>query len=124
MGDELPSVDVTKRFLSLCEHFGSQRAAVGTVALGRKRGVPGVPAHDDWTSWNAGEMRAAVEYLRSTHSMSRGGRNQDPETLPELHPFDPDSLLRLRLVHGVPGIGSHQARMFPQNQPRLSSAIH
>ena len=26
-------------------------------------GVPGLPESDDWTTWDAGQMRAAVEYL-------------------------------------------------------------
>ena len=26
-------------------------------------GAPGLPASDDWTAWDAAEMRAAVDYL-------------------------------------------------------------
>ena len=61
--NELPSVALTQRFLALCEHYGSQRLTVRLVAVGRSTGVPGLPPGDDWTAWNAEEMRAAVEYL-------------------------------------------------------------
>ncbi len=61
--NELPAVALTKRFLSLCEHHGSQRLVVKLVAVGRGTGVPGLPESDDWTTWDAGQMRAAVEYL-------------------------------------------------------------
>ena len=62
MEKELPSVAVTTRFLALCEHYGSQRLAVKLVAVGRRSGVPGLPESDDWTAWDADEIRAAVEY--------------------------------------------------------------
>ena len=45
--NELPSVALTRRFLSECEHHGSQRLAVRLVAIGRSAGVPGLPANDD-----------------------------------------------------------------------------
>ena len=61
--NDLPSVALTQRFLALCEHHGSQRLAVRLVAVGRSTGVSGLPAGDDWTAWNAEEMRAVVEYL-------------------------------------------------------------
>ena len=61
--NELPSVPLTQRFLALCEYHGSQPLTVRLVAVGRSTGVPGLPAGDDWTAWDAGEMRAAVEYL-------------------------------------------------------------
>lgn len=61
--DELPSVGMTQRFLTLCEHHGSQHLAVKLVAVGRSTGVSGLLQSDDWTAWNAREMRAAVEYL-------------------------------------------------------------
>ena len=61
--NELPSVALTRRFLAQCEHHGSQRLAVRLVAAGRSSGVPGLPASDDWTTWNAEEMGAAVDYL-------------------------------------------------------------
>ncbi len=61
--NELPSVALTQRFLALCEHHGFQRLAVRLVAVGRSTGVPGLPRGDDWTAWNAEEMRAVVEYL-------------------------------------------------------------
>ena len=60
---ELPSVPLTQRFLAQCQYHGSQRLAVRLVAVGRSTGVPGLPPGDDWTAWNAEEMRAAVEYL-------------------------------------------------------------
>ena len=61
--NELPSVALTRRFLALCEDHGSQRLAVGLVAVGRSTGVPGLPASDDWTAWDADELRAAVDFL-------------------------------------------------------------
>ena len=60
---ELPSVALTQRFLSLCEHHGSQHLVIKLVAVGRGTGVAGLPESDDWTTWDAGQMRAAVEYL-------------------------------------------------------------
>lgn len=51
------------RFLSLCEQHGSVRLAVRLVAVGRSTGVPGLPAGDDWTAWDAEELRAAVDCL-------------------------------------------------------------
>ena len=62
--NELPSVALTMRFLALCEQHGSQRLAVRLVAVGRNTGVSGLPASDDWTTWDADEMRAAVDYLK------------------------------------------------------------
>ena len=61
--NEPPSVALTQRFLVQCQYHGSQRLAVRLVAVGRSTGVPGLPPGDDWTAWNAEEMRAAVEYL-------------------------------------------------------------
>ena len=61
--NELPSVALTQRFLAQCQHHGSQRLVVRLVAVGRGTGVPGIPPGDDWTAWDAEEMRAAVEYL-------------------------------------------------------------
>ena len=63
MPNELPSVAITARFLDLCKHYGAERLAVRIVAAGRTAGVAGLPQHDEWADWNAGEMRAAVEYL-------------------------------------------------------------
>lgn len=65
---ELPSVALTQRFLAQCEHHGSQRFAVRLVAVGRSTGVSGLPESDDWTAWDAKEMRAAVEYLERKHT--------------------------------------------------------
>ncbi len=64
MGDELPSVAVTRQFLVECEHHGSERMAVRLVAIGRNAGFPGLPANDDWSAWDAEQMRAAVDYLQ------------------------------------------------------------
>ena len=61
--NELPSVALTQRFLVLCQQHGSERLAVRMVAVGRSTGVAGLPDSDEWTAWDAGEMRAAVEYL-------------------------------------------------------------
>ena len=54
---------LTQRFLELCESHGSQGLAVRLVAVGRRAGVSGLPACDDWTTWNAEQMQAAVDYL-------------------------------------------------------------
>ena len=62
--DELPSVALTQRFLRLCEDYGSQHLVIKLVAVGRDTGVAELPESDDWTTWDAHEMRAAVEYLR------------------------------------------------------------
>ena len=59
----LPSVALTMRFLALCEQHGSQRRTVRLVAVGRSTGVSGLLASDDWTTWDADELRAAVDYL-------------------------------------------------------------
>ena len=56
-------VALTQRFLALCEYHGSQHLVLKLVAVGRGTGVPGLPESDDWTTWDAGRMRAAVEYL-------------------------------------------------------------
>ena len=61
--NELPSVALTMRFLALCQVYGSERLAVRVVASGRNAGVAGLPATDEWTEWDADEMRAAVNYL-------------------------------------------------------------
>ena len=61
--NELPSVALTVRFLALCDQSGSQHLAVKLVASGRNTGVPGLPETDDWTVWDADQMRAAVEHL-------------------------------------------------------------
>ena len=61
--NELPSIALTQRFLALCEHHGSQRVTLRLLAVGRSTGVPGLQVGDDWTAWDAEEMRAVVEYL-------------------------------------------------------------
>ena len=67
--NELPSVALTMKFLELCQQYGSEQLAVRIVAAGRSTGVPGLPQSNDWTAWNADEMRAAVEHLR--HKLGR-----------------------------------------------------
>ena len=62
--NELPSVALTTKFLAVCEQYGSERLAVRIVIAGRRAGVAGLPEDDDWTAWNADEMRAAVEHLQ------------------------------------------------------------
>ena len=62
--NELPSVVLTSKFLALCEQYGAERLAVRIVVAGRSAGVPGLPDNDDWTAWNADQMRAAVEHLQ------------------------------------------------------------
>ena len=62
--NELPSVALTTRFLKLCRQYGSEQLAVRIVAAGRSTGVPGLPQSNDWTAWNADDMRAAVEHLQ------------------------------------------------------------
>ena len=67
--NELPSVALTTKFLALCRQYGSERLAVSIVAAFRSTGVSGLPESNDWTAWNADEMRSAVEYLQH----KRGG---------------------------------------------------
>ena len=67
--NELPSVALTTKFLELCRQCGSEQLAVRIVAAGRSTGAPGLPQGNDWTAWNAGEMRAAVEHLQ--HKLGR-----------------------------------------------------
>ena len=68
---ELPSVALTRRFLTLCEDYGSERVVVRIVAAGRSTGVWRLPASDDWTAWDAEQMRAAVEYVEHQRSARR-----------------------------------------------------
>ena len=62
--DVLPSVEMTMRFLVLCDRYGSEEAAVAAIVRGRRTSVPELPVRDDWPAWNAAEMRAAVEFLQ------------------------------------------------------------
>ena len=59
----LPSVALTERFLAVCQEHGSDQLVVSMVAVGRSTGVSGLPESDDWTAWDADEMRAAVDFL-------------------------------------------------------------
>ena len=61
--EEVPSVSLTIRFLAMCRECGDERLAVRMVAAGRTTGELGLPQSDDWESWNAKEMRAAIDYL-------------------------------------------------------------
>ena len=81
MDDELPSVAMTMRFLALCHLFGSQQAAVGAIATGRKNGLAGLPQQDDWMAWNADEMGAAVKYLENSRCASAHSPGMDPESV-------------------------------------------
>ncbi|MYN63599.1 MAG: hypothetical protein F4X11_01000 [Acidobacteria bacterium] len=65
---ELPSVALTRRFLALCQDYGAERLAIGVVAVGRSTGVESLPESNDWTTWDARQMRAAVEYLERKRS--------------------------------------------------------
>ena len=67
--NELPSVALTTTFLALCQQHGSEQLAVSMVAAGRSTGLPGMPQSNDWTAWNAYEMRAAIEHLK--HKLGR-----------------------------------------------------
>jgi len=67
---DLPSVGLTTKVLTLCQQYGTERLTVRIVAAGRSTGVPGLPHNDDWTAWDADEMRAAVDYLE----LRRGSR--------------------------------------------------
>lgn len=61
--EEVPSVSLTIRFLAVCRACGDERLAVRMVAAGRTTGELGLPQSDDWKSWNAKQMRAAIDYL-------------------------------------------------------------
>ena len=69
--NESPSPVLTRRFLALCEQHGSQRLPVQVVAVGRSTGVEGLPASDDWTTWDTDEMRVAVDYLQRKTRLTR-----------------------------------------------------
>ena len=74
----LPSVEMTRRFLALCDRCGSDRDAVAVVARGRRAGVSGLPERDDWTQWNATEMRAAVDYLQGSAAVTESAAVHRP----------------------------------------------
>jgi len=67
----LPSVALTTKFLELCQQYGSEQLAASIVTVGRSTGVPGLPQGNDWTAWNADEMRAAAEHLQAVHGQLR-----------------------------------------------------
>ena len=64
---ELPSVALTRRFLALCQDYGSERVVVRMVGTGRSTGAWRLPESDSWTAWDAEQMRAAVEYVKRQH---------------------------------------------------------
>lgn len=78
--NELPSVRLMRRFLALCLSYGTIRAGVRVVAVGRSTGLPGLPENDKWVNWDAGEMQAAVDYLER----KCGGQVPDTAKLAEL----------------------------------------
>ena len=91
--NELPSVALTRRFLALCEKHGSQRLAVRLVAGGRNSGVPGLPGVDDWTAWDAEQMRVGGRLPGAdAHPMSRQFRPGSEETS---GPQDPEGITRI-----------------------------
>ena len=51
------------------QQYGSEQLAVRIVDTGRSTGAPGLPQGNEWTAWNAEEMRAAVEHLQ--HKLER-----------------------------------------------------
>ena len=60
---EVPSVALTRRFLALCQDHGSEHLMLRIVAAGRSTEVRRLPESGDWTTWDAEQMRWAVEYL-------------------------------------------------------------
>ena len=60
--DELPSVALTRGSCPRASTTTRNIWWVKLVGVGRGTGVPGLPESDDWTTWDAGQMRAAVEY--------------------------------------------------------------
>ena len=60
--NELPSPALTRRFLVLCEQYGSERLAVQIVAVGRSTGVGARGAVSDWTSspWQEAPLHVAL----------------------------------------------------------------
>ena len=78
--NELPSVRLTRRFLALCLSYGSMRAGIRVVAVGRSTGLAGLSKSDKWVNWDAGEMQAAVDYLER----KCGGRVPDTAKLADL----------------------------------------
>ena len=67
------SLELTRRFLALSDDYSSKEAAVRVVGRGRRAGAPGLPDCDDWTVWDAGQMRAVVENLEDDAVSTSGG---------------------------------------------------
>ena len=74
----LSSIEMTGRFLALCDRYGSDRGAVAVVARARRAGVSGLPERDDCTQWNVAEMRSAVDYLQDSTAMAESGPLRRP----------------------------------------------
>ena len=66
--DELPSGALTTRFLALRQEYGAKRLVVRVAAAGRSAGARGLTQSDDWTVWNADELRAAARPRRGLAS--------------------------------------------------------
>ena len=78
----LPSVALTQRFLALCQEHGSKQLALSMVAAGRSTGVSGLPQTDDWTAWDADDMRAVVELPRAAAAALSPARRVRATTSP------------------------------------------
>ena len=50
----------------------------GLVAAGRKVGVSGLSAHDDWPAWDADEMQAAVKCLEEDSVLPKWNYTIEP----------------------------------------------
>ena len=70
--DALPSVETTRRFLALCDRFGSHQEAVAAVVLGRRAGVYGLPERDAWPELERGRNACS----RQVPSADCGGRTR------------------------------------------------
>ena len=60
---ELPGRNDHLCLTGWCFRSAMMRTAARLVASGRNTGVPGLPETDDWTAWDADQMRAAIEHL-------------------------------------------------------------
>ena len=74
----VPSVEMTRRFLVLCDRCGSDRDAVAVVAPGRQADVSGLPERDDWTQWDGTEMRAVVDYPQGSAAVTESAALHRP----------------------------------------------
>ena len=131
--NELPSVALTKRFLALCQDYGSERLAVRVIASGRNAGAAGLPESDDWirgtltrcarqsTTWNAsaasGDGNGLLVRSVSPRAGEVGGAGSD------LVPGKPDQQLRSteRVVREdwwqIPYVRGKEATSYPTQKP-------